>query len=134
MTDKIRSVGEMKSKKKYYLAVTNEKERYKVYFINNSDDHIKELILKSPGMVTYDDTAVKTSTKNKVYEDIEPVSYKYIESINKIGHGDFTTYYYFKIVTDKGEFKVQGSLGKRIGFMGTKIPHLGKLGRIIYLD
>ena len=134
MTDKIRSVGEMKNKKKYYLAVTRGKESYIIYFINNSDNHIRELILKSPGMGTYGDTPFKTSTKKNVYTDIEPGSYKHIESISMISHGDFTTYYYFKILTDTEELEVQGALSKRIGFMGTRIPHLNKLGRIIYLD
>lgn len=133
MTDKIRTAGEMKKKRNYYLAVTKGKESYIVHFINNSDNHIKKLILKSPGMGTYGDTAFKTSTKKNVYKDIEPGSYKHIESISMIGHGDFNTYYYFKIITDEEELEVQGVLGKRVGFMGTKIPHLNKLGRIIYL-
>ena len=133
MTDKIKSVGEKKHKKKYYLAVTKEKMNYQVYFINNSNDCINKLILESPGMVTYDEKAVKTSTKNNIYEDIEPKSYKFIENINKYGYGDFVTYYYFEIITEKETINLTASLGKRIGFMGTKIPHLNKLGRIIYL-
>ena len=46
MTDKIRKSGDLKDKKKYFLAVTNRKDHYKLYFINNSDNHIKELVLK----------------------------------------------------------------------------------------
>lgn len=134
MTDKIKSIGKMKYNKKYCLAVINEKKSYNIYFINNSNNYIKKLILKSPGMVTYDDKAVKTSTKNKIYEDIESESYKFIESIGKYGHGDFVIYYYLEIITEKEKIEITGSLGKRIGYMGTKIPYLNKVGRIIYLN
>jgi len=86
-------------------------------------------------MVTYEDKAVKTSTnKNKIYEDVEPESYKFIESIDKYCHGDFVIYYYFEIITEKEKIEMTGSLGKRIGYMGTKIPYLNKVGKIIYLN
>ena len=133
MTDKIRKSG-LKDKKKYFLAVTNTKENYKLYFINNSDNHIKELVLKLPGMTTFDAEIIKASNKDKVFKDIEPNSYIFIDDINKMDLKNFIDIYYFKIVTDKEILNLQGILKKRIDFTVTHIPHLDKQGKIIYLD
>lgn len=132
MPKKASRIGEKKKREKYYLGITRGKGAYKVYFINNSDNHIKSLIMKSPGMATIGDKPVTTSTKKKIIEDIEPRSYAYIESLGGYYQADFVTFYYFTITTEHEEIKLTGSIGKKIGFMGTKIPILNKMGRIIY--
>ena len=132
MPKKASQIGEKKKREKYYLGIIRGKGAYKVYFINNSDNHIKSLTMKSPGMATFEDKPVTTSTKEKIIEDIEPRSYAYIEALGGYYQADFVTYYYFTLTTENEEKELSCSIGKRIGFMGTRIPILNKMGRIIY--
>ena len=131
--DNKNKIGKQKREKDYYLGVIKGDKGYEVYFINNSKDHIKSLIMNSPGTATFDDKPVVTSSAENKFENIKAKSYVFIEKLDPYYQSDFVTHYYFDIITEKEKINLSGSIGKRIGFMGVKIPILNKMGRIIYL-
>ncbi len=123
-----------KPNKKYFLAITRQYKNgrqtgyYDLFFVNDSDQMVKELILSSGGFCTADDEVIQTSVVEDIFIDIAPRSYVQIDVLDDY---DFESAIWFnmRVVTEELTEELQFSLGKSTGFMGNVIPIVNKMGR-----
>lgn len=121
-------------KDRYYLSLSrdpDDRDYFEVHFINDTENHIKELILDTGSFATVGDDVVQTEPYTFKVTDIEPRGYVRIESLD-VYDFDFVIQYNFKIITDDNIENITFSIGKRVGFLGSEIPILGRFGRRIF--
>ncbi|MFC6996322.1 hypothetical protein [Rufibacter roseus] len=89
-------------------------EEWNVYFINNNNFYLENVLIASKGYGTHEGEEVKTSVLRHMYETVEPRSFRQVEPIDPglfhLTNEYWVSYYIGKEIHDKKFLFVPGTI------------------------
>jgi len=123
----------------YFIALCKDRPSdpdgfvYTVYFVNNTDEAIDRLDIKTGAYATIDETLINLGPSKKTYEKLSPQTYLKIETIDEDAF-DFVIWFQASLTKNVSYKILDFYIPKYLlnAKKTTHIPHLKKAGYVFY--